>query len=1318
MSVYYQVNQFDALSLTSFSFYSCSSNLTAISPPSSFSLFGSNDFSMDPSQITDWSPIVQNHPLAFLSNVATISFPNSSPYHSYMFLFTLSSPSSSLCLSTIKGFSSQSFTTVPYYPIYSITTLTGIAGIQFYTIHPTIPNRYTHFQSLPLLPTGLSLNPQNGTLSGSPLYCASHNYTIYFKDQTTNYYYYTTIYLDMTVCTSSTHILLYLRKNNNKHTKSEYYRLYSSTHELLYQSPVFTELSPASVDHYLCVPIQSKIYIEIGTGDYISYPTTDTTSYTSSLTSFDSVSLNPLSIYYHDLYGVDILLYQIPFSHLTVPTVTYPVLFDWMIPPLSSNWVYSQTTTAENWYTLSQLATFQPFLPTFLTSSSSPLWYFKHHFYLHYNEDISGYLFSFQAYHSFRVYINDQFYYEQSEELLDRHAPQYYTLTIKRNRFHVGQNWISILLNNTNCALHAIQFDGFLFPLTKQIPLSRDLISSITLQSEATPFSLVYLFDHNRYTNWILEDLQSDYISIHFDFSSNHIEVIDYICFISSSLLTSYDPHSFELYGISSSPLLLYSSTIEFFTRRQQNCFMIPSDQLFSSYQLVLHKNPASTALSLSSLSLHLFDNTDQIPTQLLYTMTEVTAYVDYPFPDLGPINNFLSYTIMPSLPESLFFNTTSGSISGIPTEPMTEHKYIIMAFGAHNRTSTLSITIEIVECFHYLIDFMVTNTAFHPNFGFQFNNNNTNENLYSILFISNHHFEHHYYVCDSSGLFNIQFYRYSNQNWKSLQLSIHVNSVPIFLYSMNEYELIYSYTFSIDYLINSLSIWKFYSNSLNENWTDQSYDDSSWTTLLLSKLVDYPYPSTYYLRKTFYIDSITKRPAMHFVLSTNVNYELYINGQFIYVLDSFQETTEEQYIIHQSFSLPYNLFTLGNNILALKITGPATLFNDIHIACTLHMIPSHSIIHFPIYAYDSYSTIPMVQQYMDGFYYSTNTSVLFDHSQSTIYYHPYACKNTIIYIEYYHSSTSYINAYSIQAGPNCNRRHPSSWSFQGYNVQTQQWITLHFVDKQIFTYYNEIKYYRFYNIHSYSNYRFIFHECKNYPLRGMEGMKEQHCEYQNNKGFQLNEIRFYTQLLTSICMENDDFHGGLQHEYVYKHCPLYYDGIIQSYCQDSQYINIKNYCTPSKPSTIQYASSTLVLSTFRSLSFRPTIDAVQYHCSIYPSLPCGLSFHSESGEISGFLWMIHPEQSYTILCSNEAGSANTILTLTYDPAGNVPLYGIVILVVLLCFLSIPCICTFFRQRQRYARRPYSYDGTGIEMPEYHRSKLKYVPKLYKQIPS
>ncbi|KAK8797197.1 hypothetical protein WA158_004407 [Blastocystis sp. Blastoise] len=819
------------------------------------------------------------------------------------------------------------------------------------------------------------------------------------------------------------------------------------------------------------------------------------------------------------------------------------------------------------------------------------------------------------------------------------------------NTFHTGTNTIAIGIVYPSNMLSSIysHIDCILRLLINTHKNSKILEGYSFSSSVVDKNSHEYAFDTDLYTKWIGNYITSNYQQyIGYLFLNRRTIYINYYCIRVGSDSPQYDPVSWFFQGTTDGSLFItlsYEQNISWEFRNQKQCFIIPNNnttyvgfRLFFQKPYSIQPNYYYTVSEIETFTIDF--QSISIPTFQMSPRI-IVAYVGLYIPAIQSSSAyFRQYSIYPSLPTPLSLDSSNGYINGIANTIQEKTIYTITAYDFYNNIYTTSIQLEIILCSsnNKLFSIQISFNSNSDDAGFYLTNFMTNEVVSRQTNFISYSIQTFPY-CIPSSIYTLTLYDISNGGWGDASFSVFLeNSNPILIGSLGYGESPKNFTFNIAYNITlEYNEWRYYNldSTLSppNDWMLSTFNENEWPKAVANMLPS-PRGNTQYYRTKFNIpNDLNAFPAIEIGVYTYEGMIVYINGEEIFRVEIDTTTTINKPILTTNNITSYKPYIRLINIRTVTLTQ--TQINV--FAAEIHRQTISAVSgHFDAYLRFVYNQeFRSINGVISSNYVSSNSEYitnLVDNNIQTKFFTNYGCLNTILIYTYEDNRKECINQYTIVSANDCNTRHPSGWILEAYNDIANAWDVLDIQNNIFFTQYKQEKYFNFYNIIPYNQYRLRVTHCDNVSLKNSP-----QC---SSNQFQLSEwsLSIYSNN-NSYCLPEDGFDGVYEGTYAYKNCELYYTGYRRRLCQNGILLEEESTCRPSAPTYLNYDNYILVFyKDIDSIYYNAYIDAINLKYTISPNLPIGLYLNNTTGQIYGNPYIESPLTTYIISASNTAG--------------------------------------------------------------------------------
>ncbi|KAK8802061.1 hypothetical protein WA158_006456 [Blastocystis sp. Blastoise] len=1104
------------------------------------------------------------------------------------------------------------------------------------------------------LPQGLTFVPTTGEIYGTPVTTYEGTFVITAIDAITGRTLSCTLSITIIECDGINYKHLQIIKKAGSHAWSEFVNIYDSNNKQVFST---NGLDMSEITSNICLPTsiytlemkdidsdawdKSSILIIILVNKYSS-----TTIFRDTLVD-KGISTSKLNIDYiindHD---PNVLCYT---KATTVPT----------------NWYTTSYTPDTNWTPCLALET----RPT----SSVRTQFFRHTFTVTSKTDMHLVELSLKSSEATVIYINDNEVYRHGLPDGDITISTIPTTTstavysrrssIDISKINIGTNTISIAQVYPEDTLLPVEviFDFSLRLDGTSSTHSRNWDLSVSGPSKDNE-GVDLLIDNKITTRWMYEAPYKVYTPFNLTFtytSSSQYSYINKYCFISNYNTIEADPVEWNVYGCNNNicDSLGSESNIMWTARNQRQCFyMNPHTKSYHSYIFSISKNAdygTSKLISLSEIQLLTADLSNIVTSPLIYTPNTIIGYKDTDISTVTPVPNYHSFSIIETtLPKGVYIDSNTGYIYGSPTTLSPLTTYTIQAYNLQGIASTTTISIMVTFCtypnsiFKIKIDNPGDNDG--EEMGFQILDHDTKEFIDSRSYFPDYSTSFYSY-CQPEGVYDLILTDTYKDSWRNGKIYVLLSdNIPILTATLLAGETPKTLQFENKIITASSSIIWTYLNSntipapIGSSWTTVPYTNSDWSIGTIDSFT-VPKGITQYYRTIFTVSDITRYVAFQLNLNLKAGAVVYLNGIELRrynmpagIITSTSLATSDYTNVEtviDIFSIQYDgiNLVLGQNVLAIETHKG---YFDI----------TQSFFEASIVFYEN-----DVKMLINGNFdsskgtgaYSGNIKYAFDDDTSTKWATNAACSNAWGTWTYNDNRRVFINSYTITNGDNCNRRHPSDWTFEGSNDNGATWTALHHASTVRFTSFLQKKTFEFAPEQSYNKYRLKFEACNNPAISGDSSA----CL--NDYNLQISEITLNINRRSNLCSAFDGYPATVHNHYAYKSCNDGTDNKKKRYCSNGIFGEEDNSLCSVIP-TLTYPESVYTFNaTSPIIPIIPTISNITgYMCIVNPSLPIGLVLDVPTCTISGTPSFQQQSTSYIITAISGPISVSTYLSI------------------------------------------------------------------------
>ena len=1234
--------------------------------PSDWTLYGSNDG-------TTWDTLDVQEGITFATTSVIKYFSlrsNPKSYNQYKLEITSCSVSGKCGLGEFEGYTAI-FASDGSNLLYDIESFSGYALLDSISAAPIV-NGFSSFTVEPPFPNGITLNPNTGTITGTPTVGAVGTYTISAINFLTSQSSSTQLSLNIITCSHPQYSLVRFMKVSLSWANEESYTV-TDVNGQTYNSPTFTNQATQYI-HY-CFPAG---LINVHLAD----------SYGDGWASGSRLHIQ-MSDYEGDYYTIASIFERRNQVNDFVYDVSYKLY------PQSNTWTYS-TNLVSNWYgsgAVTGFSTFDAANPP--ASNGKNVWFFRNTVSMS-STGYDGFEMRVKARAGYVVYVNGVEFIRKNLPAGDISTTTAATggESTSTYRFISGPN--SIFINGVNTVAVGIvnlasnNPTTVLFDLTLQQLKSNVLGRSfdVTLSDSPNGINLQYIHDLSTTTNYYNEHPSKADFIITYTYGAHRAEHFNKHCVTSSSTLTdAYDPSDWAIYGSNDGETfeLLGNVTNAYFSERStMRCFYMPNNKkAFNVYRMVITETAVPTSspygLALSELTFSMVD-LDQLEVPAFsLDAPSYTGYVGVPFPEVTPSSDLFSdYSISPALELPLEIDTSTGSIRGVPNAIMPPTLYTISAKTPKGETVTTQVTLSVVNCEYPNNQFTILIQAGSAGgeMGFELKDATNSTLLLKNRFTNDQ--ASYYPQCRPTGTYTLTLTDSGHDGWDTGYFRILLADESVVLFgSLGTNESGKDFKFYIGYLVTPIYSSYLYLNdgtAAPSDWTQiQSNAISSWQEAKPGEFGNFV-GTTAYFRKTFDINNLDTYAALAFSVKTTYGVIVYINGKQVYSynMPKGAVTSETKCLskrnqainVGSSIAIQYSDLVVGTNVACFEVhVADKNTTNVIDFDSTIQLTADGS---YRVLDGTASSELEIDE----------SVGKLFDNIKGTTYINTVNCVGATPTWTYNNDRREFISSYTIITGPVCNVRTPSGWRIEGSNDGVR-WSVLNETTRQYFTAYGSEQTYHFYNRRVFNQYRMVTTDCSN----GEINLYATDCSSEGDSVFQLSELGLYAKRLQAACEPTEDgFNGAVEGQYAYKDCEEYYQGRYQAMCTNGNLTNIEKMCSLLPVARVSFSSDYIATEQKRDFSYTPVVEGAEFTCTS-TELPAGVSFDSNTGRLYGRHDLI-ASYTITVTCSNTVGSATTNVTLLFTEKTGLDLW-VWIVIVVLAVIVLTIVIFFITNRMK-----------------------------------
>ena len=1107
---------------------------------------------------------------------------------------------------------------------------------------------YTEFRVSPALPTGLTMNVNNGHITGAVLETMVNRtvHTITAKRAATGLDETYTLTLDIATCNLQTMSLVELRKYNVEGSHLDTFSVTSSAGDSTIES--FTGSNSVSMDVYRLCLTQGTYNLALGSTMNFAWKTGSYVELYVHTTLSDSIRVGSVTL-------KNAPSQTFPF-HSAVELYNTQTLFFLYnsTEPLGADW----TTTAPSSTTW---ASFDPHGSSAITLNET-VWFFRSQVYIdnaHFSSSLQSFFLDVYCRAGMVVYVNGQEIYrvnvaegeitKDSTILGGSQNPAWRRVVGLHTAWQAGNNNLAVVLVNAPSVRSQpvdAKFRLYFSQSSGNMPHSFGM--ELMYSHQRAGYPVTNLGDNNYDTYSMMERAASNATTQYWgvQFTDGSAALVNKYCFVNNGAAERWDPTEWEV--IMSNDNTFSSSRAESRTvfswsvRNQRACFYLKDvTKPYRFYHFLLKTNSnqfPDNYFALSEIELYTVSTSSIQDVSLVYDPSVITGYFGFPITTIQPTTEgFWDCSSSPALPNGLSVEKSSGIISGVPVSQQGASSYQITCKSLLGTQVSTSVTITIEACTapnRYFSVQVPDVGEMGSNINFELKEGTVSKITRSGL--TNYH-SHSFTTCGSStNLYQVKLSSKDthgiNDRYASVQLA---DGSELFRLSASNNAGTESIQFNPFFLVDDATSWRYmYGQEPNLNWQKNNGTDT-WTSEEPGQ-----FPAT---------DTITQYYVTSFTLANPSNYAgvqlhirlragaiVYLNGETIFSANlpvsgvTSQTLAESQYAVVQT-----RINSVANSNLLQESN---TLAVEIHRGST---IPSTNSFNVKLVLLSNNQA-----RLGDGEASSNRVgtegheiSAAFDQNPNTFFNYEGVCVGTTLQWTFSGASQHFINSYTVTSY-DCLHMMPSAWSIEG-SREGEAWILLDVRTNQVWSSGEKSKTFSFYNENTYSMFRMVIMQCQTATV------VDATCP---TLGVRIADVTFQVASVNydTICPSNGGFPAAIDQQYSYLACDSNYSGYRRRYCSNRVLGGIESFCSVSAPASFSYPQESyeLVVDQEISPAITPSIVCADCSFTITPDLPSGMTLDANTGVLSGTPHNITDFVLYTITASNVAGMQSVTLNI------------------------------------------------------------------------
>ena len=1112
---------------------------------------------------------------------------------------------------------------------------------------------YTDFQVSPALPTGLSMNPNNGHIMGVVEESMANRtvHTITAKRAATGLGETYTLTLDIATCDLQTMSLVELRKFNVEGSHLDTFSVTSSAGDSVIQA--FTGADAVSTEvHRLCLA-QGSYNLVLGSSMNFAWKTGAAVELYVHSTLSESFRVGSVTL-------KNAPSQSFPFNSAVerYNAQTHFVLSN-SAEPLAADW----TTTAPS------SATWTAFDPRGATSVSlsEAVWFFRGQVYIdsaHFTAALQSFFLDVYCRAGMVVYVNGQEIYrvnvaegevtKDSAILGGSQNPAWRRVVGLHTAWQAGNNNLAVILVNAP-SLRAQPVDAkfrlYFSQSSGAMPHSFGVELAASQQRAGYPVASLGDRDDASYTMMerAASNATTQFWSV--EFADGSAALVNKYCFVNNPVAERWDPTEWEVQMSNDNAFGALRegegegearTTFAWSVRGQRACFYLKDvAKPYRFYRFVLKANSnqfPDNYFALAELELYTVSTSSIQDVSLVYDPASVTGYFGYPISTLQPTTEgFLDCSASPALPSGLSVEKSSGIISGVPVSQQAAASYQITCKSLLGTQVSASVSIAVEACAapnRYFSVLVPDVGEMGSNINFELKEGGAAKLTRSGLL---NYRSHLFSTCgSSSSLYQVKVASKDakgiNDRYAAVRLA---DGSELFRLSASSNAGTESVQFSPFFLVDDATSWRYmYGQEPSLNW-QRNNGTEGWASEEPGQFPATDSVAQYYTT-SFTLASPSSYAGVQLHIRLQAGAIVYLNGQTIFSANlpvsavTSQTLAESQYAVIQ---------TRVNSVANANLLAESnTLAVEIHRGSSIPATNSFNV---------KLVLLSNNQPRLGDGEASSNregteghaVSAAFDQNPNTFFNYEGVCVGTTLQWAFAGASQHVVNSYTLTSR-DCLHMMPSAWSIEG-SREGEAWILLDVRTNQAWSSGEKSKTFSFYNENAYAMYRMVISQCQ------AATVVDATCP---SLGVRVADLTFQVASVdyNSVCPSNGGFPPAINQQYSYLACDSNYSGYRRRYCSNRVLGAIESFCSVSAPASFSYPQESyeLVVDQPIAPAIAPTIVCADCTFTVSPALPSGMELNAGSGVLSGTPLNITDFVEYTITASNVAGVQSVVLSI------------------------------------------------------------------------
>lgn len=860
-------------------------------------------------------------------------------------------------------------------------------------------------------------------------------------------------------------------------------------------------------------------------------------------------------------------------------------------------------------------------------------------------------------------------------------------------RLKRGTNAVAIAVVNPTASERVVDFSAIIHSIkhsaffTRQVA-DETLADSLSIHdsSHIGSHTASLLFDMDR--NTFFSSSSASFITL--VFSNDRIDRYNAYCLTSTQTPRHADPYAWTLDastdGASWTQLDAVASA--FFSLGEQKCSFI-SPGSFSHYRLHLQRaRDSSSVINLGELGLFYVTEDAGSVGPLVMSETAFQFFLHCSFSTQYTINNnqYHRFAVEPALPAGVFVDTTTGLLSGTPSELHEVSQFTLTGETVSGVQNSVVFSLRVSDCtdpllstslFHIVVDHFSSSELSGVSSSDLNDVSSSNSNSFPPSNDANdanalNHIElwilgadavashavivgekpHQHaadvtsfdqYFCLPCGYYSVRFHygiRTTEKPTYSVALvgaldshaGVFESNATSLSFTFDTTKLVHPITSSWHYLIGSEPPSNWFQSALSAEWP-QSQPAALPVLTGITSYYCTTFRASYASYTSAFSVSVSARGGVVVYLNgVEINRARLPAGEISFYTKPTNETAEATSIVF-SGSIQFLPFVVDASA---QVEGGREGDNN-RLCIELHRSSPLEEANYFTAAMEAIASGS--DRVVEGWAWGSVRGVgspwfeyvenAFDKQTDTKFFGSSSCFDVAARWSYWDDRKEYVNRLRFYAGNSHNRR-PQRLRLEASNDQTH-WTVLFESEELTWSAssgYGQWKEWALSNQASYGSYQLVANGCQ-------------------SEGIEFAEILLFADRVDVACEATEGFPSANEGEESHGPCPEYMTGYAVRVCQNGHFSSVDDsHCIPTVPTTFSYEPRRVTTFTHSYVSTSPTVAFYVSSFSIKPALPTGLVFNVKTGSITGIPVVESFVTTYTVTAKNQRGAATTTLEI------------------------------------------------------------------------